>query len=316
MTTASHSTRQLDRCKTGFTSVDRAAFTGKLRGMTPAQHSVPDALTWFITGASSGIGLELTYAAVRRGDRVTALARNTERLEQLADEFGERVLVVGVDVADPGRVGAAVDAAVTAFGGIDVVANNAGFGLFGAVEEVTDEQARAIFDTNVFGVLNVLRAVLPVLRTQRRGHIVQGSSYYGQTAHPGVGLLAATKYAVEGLTDALVDELAPLGIQVTLVEPGPTATAFLDNLDVAVASEDYQVVRDVQKSIADLPPSAFNAPDRVAAAILAAVDAEQPPLRLATGSHAVTEIRAALNARLDQIAAWESLSVGVDAAVV
>ena len=204
--------------------------------------------------------------------------------------------------------------AVKAFGRIDVVANIAGYGLFGAVEESTDEQARGIFDTNVFGVLNVLRAALPVLRAQRGGHIVQGSSYYGRTAHPGVGLLAATKYAVEGLTDALVGELAPLGIKVTLVEPGPTATAFLSNLDVAEPLGDYDAtVREVEKSISELPPSAFNAADRVAAAILAAVGAERPPLRLATGSFAMTEIRAALRSQLNEIDAWAATGHAVDA---
>ncbi|WP_422741971.1 SDR family NAD(P)-dependent oxidoreductase [Mycobacterium sp. WMMD1722] len=283
--------------------------------MTQALSSTPDTAVWFVTGASSGIGLELARAAARRGDRVTAVARSADRLAPLEEEFGERVLVVAADVADPVGIQGAVDATLAAFGGIDVVANNAGFGLFGAVEEATDEQARAIFDTNVFGVLNVLRAVLPVLRAQRRGHILQGSSYYGQTAHPGVGLLAATKYAVEGLSDALVGELSPLGIRVTLVEPGPTATAFLDNLDIATGSADYQIVRDVQRSIGELPPSAFNTADRVATAILAAVDAEHPPLRLATGSHAVTEMRTALTARLDQLAEFETISAAVDTAV-
>jgi len=269
---------------------------------------------WFITGASSGIGLELARAAARRGDLVAALARNRNKMQPLLDEFGDRVLTLEGNVVDPASMQAAVEATVATFGRIDVVANNAGFGVFGAVEEATDEQARIVFDTNVFGVLNVLRAVLPVLRTQGSGHIVQGSSYYGQTAHPGVGLLAATKYAVEGLSDALVGELAPLGIGVTLVEPGPTATAFLDNLELTTTNDDYQIVRDVQQSIGELPPSAFNDPARVAAAILTAVDADHPPLRLATGTHAVTEIRTAISARLAELDAWEDTSVEVDSA--
>lgn len=268
--------------------------------------------TWFITGASSGIGLALARAAARRGDHVTAVARNADRMRPLIDDFGDHIAAIEADVIDPASVQAAVESTVANFGRIDVVANNAGVGLFGAVEEVADDQARAIFETNVFGVLNVLRAVLPVLRRQRSGHIVQGSSYYGQTAHPGVGLLAATKYAVEGLTDALVGELAPLGIGVTLVEPGPTATAFLDNLDVAATIADYAVVREVQKSIGDLAAEAFNSPSRVAAAILAAVDADRPPLRLATGMHAVTQIRNALMARLTEIDTWAAASAAVD----
>ena len=273
----------------------------------------PTPSTWFITGASSGIGLALAQAAAGRGDNVVALAREVASLRTLVEEHGPRVLAVSADVRRPTEVDDAVARAVEAFGRIDVVANNAGYGLFGAVEESTDEQARGIFDTNVFGVLNVLRATLPVLRAQRGGHILQGSSYYGRVAHPGVGLLTATKYAVEGLTDALVGELEPLGVKVTLVEPGPTATAFGANLQVAATIDDYdQTVRVVQKSIAELPPEAFNDPDRVAVAILAAVDADRPPLRLATGSFAVKEIRAALQAQLDELEAWASTAEAVD----
>ncbi|MCM3298341.1 SDR family NAD(P)-dependent oxidoreductase [Streptomyces pseudogriseolus] len=272
-----------------------------------------NARSWFITGASSGIGLALAQAAAGRGDNVVALARRTDSLIPLTEQYGAQVLAVAADVRSPEQLRAAVAAATRAFGRIDVVANNAGYGLFGAVEESTDAQARGIFDTNVFGVLNVLRAVLPVLRAQGSGHILQGSSYYGQTAHPGVGLLAATKYAVEGLTDALAGELAPLGIKVTLVEPGPTATAFLSALDVADTLPDYDpTVRTIQKSFGELPAEAFNAPDRVAAAILNAVDTEQPPLRLATGTTAVNEIRAALRTRLAELDTWEPVSSGVD----
>ena len=276
--------------------------------MTPRSPS-----TWFVTGASSGIGLALTRAAAARGDSVLAVARDVTALRPLADEHGAHVLAVAADVRRQDEVDAAVSRAVEAFGRIDIVANNAGYGLFGAVEEATDEQARGIFDTNVFGVLNVLRAVLPVLRAQRSGHILQGSSYYGRVAHPGVGLLTATKYAVEGLTDALVGELEPLGIRVTLVEPGPTATAFVDNLVVAPTITDYDgTVREVQKAIGKLPPEAFNSPERVATAILAVVDADRPPLRLATGSTAVKEIRAALRSQLDELERWAATAEAVD----
>jgi NAD(P)-dependent dehydrogenase (short-subunit alcohol dehydrogenase family) len=248
--------------------------------------------TWFITGATSGIGLALVHAAAGRGDNVVALARDAGPLASLGDEYGGRLLAVAADVRSRPQIEAAVHEGLRAFGRIDVVANNAGYGLFGAVEEAGDAQARALFDTNVFGVLNVLRATLPVLRAQGRGHILQGSSYYGQVAHAGVGLLAATKYAVEGLTDALAAEVAPLGIAVTLVEPGPTATAFLANLDVAGTLDDYNgTVRTVQKDLGELPPTAFNSPERVAAALVDVVDADEPPLRLATGSHAVSAIR-------------------------
>ena len=269
--------------------------------------------TWLITGASSGIGSALAHAAADRGDSVVALSRNADPLKRLVDDNGARVLALAADVRREADVDNAVQRAVEVFGRIDVVANNAGYGVFGAVEESTDEQARGIFDTNVFGVLNVLRAVLPVLRAQRSGHILQGSSYYGRVAHPGVGLLTATKYAVEGLTDALVGELEPLGIRVTLVEPGPTATAFVDNLVVAPTITDYDgTVREVQKAIGKLPPEAFNSPERVATAILAVVDADRPPLRLATGSTAVKEIRAALRSQLDELERWAATAEAVD----
>ncbi len=273
--------------------------------------------TFFITGASSGIGLALARAAAARGDNVVALARDVAAVSALAEEHGHTVMTRTLDVRRQADVEAAVAETVARFGRIDVVHNNAGYGLFAAVEEASDEEARAIFDTNVFGVLNVLRATLPVLRAQRSGHILQGSSFYGQTAHPGVGLLSATKYAVEGLTDALVGELEPLGIKVTLVEPGPTATAFVSNLHVTDTMDDYdQTVRVVQKSNAQLPPEAFNAPERVAEAVLTAVDADRPPLRLATGSYAVEVMRAALQAQLDELDAWAATSKAVDAVPV
>jgi NAD(P)-dependent dehydrogenase (short-subunit alcohol dehydrogenase family) len=269
--------------------------------------------TWLITGASSGIGFALARAAAARGDNVVAVARDVTPLGTLVDDHGARVLALPVDVRRQAEVKYAVSRAVAAFGRIDVVANNAGYGLFGAVEESTDKQARGIFDTNVFGVLNVLRATLPVLRRQRSGHILQGSSYYGRIAHPGVGLLSATKYAVEGLTDALVGELEPLGIEVTLLQPGPTATAFLANLDLADTIEDYdQTVREVQKAVGELPPEAFNLPDRVATAALAVVDADHPPRRFPTGSVAVREIRAALRSQLDELDTWAASAEAVD----
>jgi NAD(P)-dependent dehydrogenase (short-subunit alcohol dehydrogenase family) len=268
--------------------------------------------TWFVTGGSSGIGLSLTRAAAGRGDRVVAVARDVGPLAALVDEHGGRVLALPVDVRRPAEVEGAVARAVEAFGRIDVVANNAGYGVFGAVEEVSDQQARGIVDTNLFGVLNVLRATLPVLRAQRSGHVLQGSSFYGRVAHPGVGLLAATKYAVEGLTDALVGELAPLGIAVTLVEPGPTATAFGAGFEVAGTIPDYDgTVREVAKANAELPPEAFDDPDRVAAAVLTAVDAERPPLRLVTGRTALEQVRTALRAQLDELDAWSATAEAV-----
>ncbi|MFE2544928.1 SDR family NAD(P)-dependent oxidoreductase [Actinacidiphila glaucinigra] len=270
--------------------------------------------TWLITGATSGIGRELATQALDAGENVAALARSTAALEELRTAHPDRLLLIDTDVRDQAAVTAAVAQAVDRFGGLDVVSNNAGYGLFGAVEEATDEQARAIFDTNVFGVLNVLRAALPVLRAQGSGHVFQGSSLYGQSAHSGVGLLAATKYAVEGLSDALADELAPLGIKVTMVQPGPTATAFLGNLDIAAAIPDYdRTVREVQKAIGAQPVTAFASPARIAAGIRAAAASDTPPLRLALGISGADAMRTALTARLADLDAWAETTRAVDA---
>ncbi|MFD6222205.1 SDR family NAD(P)-dependent oxidoreductase [Nocardia asteroides] len=268
---------------------------------------------WFITGASSGIGRELAVQALAAGEAVIALARHTEKLTDLGQH--ERLLTIETDVRDEAAVARAVEQSVARFGRLDVVANLAGYGLFGAVEEAADAQARAIFDTNVFGVLNVLRATLPVLRRQRSGHILQGSSYYGQTADPGVGLLAATKYAVEGLSDALAAEVAPLGIHVTLVQPGLTATPFLANLETAAATHtDYdQTVRALLQAIQALPASAFSEVERVAAGIRTAVAADNPPRRLALGIAGADNMRSALTARLAELDEWAAVTNLVDA---
>lgn len=268
--------------------------------------------TWFVTGATSGIGRELVAQVLAAGDQVTAVARRSARLGDLTEKYAGTVLAIDADVRSECDMQRAVDATVESFGRIDVVANNAGYGLFGAVEEAGDEQARAVFDTNVFGVLNVLRAVLPVLRRQRSGHVLQGSSFYGQFAHPGVGLIAATKYAVEGLSDALVSELAPLGIRVTIVQPAPTATNFLDNLDLAMPISDYdRTVRQVQAEIDSLPPGAFVSAEQIAAGIITAVNSDRAPLRLALGSSGANAMRTALNARLDDLDDWAAVTDGV-----
>jgi NADP-dependent 3-hydroxy acid dehydrogenase YdfG len=284
--------------------------------MTISTNTQPlTARTWFITGASSGIGLALAARVAGRGDNVIAVARRPEGLTQLTEKYGNQILAQSADVTDLAQLQSAVSAGVQQFGRIDFVANNAGYGVFGAVEEATDAQARAIFDTNVHGVLNVLRATLPTLRAQKSGHILQGSSYFGQMAHAGVGMIAATKFAVEGLTEALFGELDPLGIKVTLVEPGLTATSFLANLDHVETIADYdQTVRAVLKTIGGLPPTAFNSADGVVDAILAATEATTAPHRIATGSAAVHDIRTALVARIAELDEWTPVSNAVDSA--
>ncbi|MHA7262845.1 SDR family NAD(P)-dependent oxidoreductase [Arthrobacter sp. TMN-37] len=272
-----------------------------------------EAKAWFITGASSGIGRELVLAALGRGDSVAALSRRTAPLDDLAREYPDRLLLLNADVADEGAVSAAVSRTVSDFGTIDIVANNAGYGLFGAVEEASDAQTRAIFDTNVFGVLNVLRATLPVLRAQGRGLILQGSSLYGQFAHSGVGMLAATKFAVEGLSEALAQELAPLGIKVSIVEPAATETPFLANLAFAEPIGDYDgTVRAVQKALGEIPAGSGVDPTAAVAALMAVVDSDTPPLRIALGTDGANKMREALKGRLSEMDDWASVAASAD----
>lgn len=265
--------------------------------------STTTAKVWFITGASAGIGRELVRQALHAGEQVAAVARDRAALAALGP--AERLITISADVGDESAVHEAVEQTVARFGRIDVVANNAGYGLFGGVEEATDAQVRAIFDTNVFGVLNVLRATLPVLRRQRHGHVLQGSSMLGQMSLPGLGLLSATKYAVEGLSDALAEEVAPLGITVTLIEPGPIATAFVGNMDKADSQEpDYdQTVRSPR------PDWEASNPEVVATGIRTAVASDDPPRRLALGTIGGMAVRAALTARLTELDEWEELTV-------
>ncbi|WP_159620058.1 SDR family NAD(P)-dependent oxidoreductase [Arthrobacter zhaoguopingii] len=272
-----------------------------------------EAKTWFITGASSGIGRELVLAALGRGDSVAALSRKTAPLDDLAREYPDRLLLLSADVADEAAVTAAASRTVENFGTIDIVANNAGYGLFGGIEEASDTQARAIFDTNVFGVLNVLRATLPVLRAQGSGLILQGSSLYGQFAHPGVGMLAATKFAVEGLSEALAQEVAPLGIKVSIVQPGATETPFLANLAFAEPIKAYDgTVRAVQKAIGEIPAGSGIEPAAAVAALMAVVDSDTPPLRIALGEAGADQMRAALNGRLTELDAWSTVTASAD----
>src|SRR6516165_4468477 len=183
---------------------------------------------WFITGASRGFGLEITKVALERGDSVVATARNPQSVIDALPDAGARLLAVELDVHRPAQITAAVDAAIAKFGRIDVLINNAGRGLLGAVEEASDAAVRAVYDTNVFGTLNVLRAVLPTMRDQRGGRVINLSSIGGFAGSAGWGIYNSTKFAVEGFSEALAKEVAPLGILVTIVEPGYFRTDFLD----------------------------------------------------------------------------------------
>lgn len=269
---------------------------------------------WFITGTSSGVGYATTKAALEHGDLVAATARNTRAIDELTTAFPGRVLAIELDVRDEQPARMAVDRTIAEFGRIDVVFNNAGFALVGSVEGTSDKQARELFDTGFFGALNVLRAALPVLRSQRSGHVLHMSSIFGEMSFPGTGMLAAVKQSLGGATQAMSAELGPMGIRFTQVEAGGIRTDFLAKWIVAEhALADYDdTVGATLDGLKHLPPEATADVSRVAAAILQLVEAEQPPMRLALGSWAEGIIRKEIADRSADLDNWSHLTKSVD----
>jgi NAD(P)-dependent dehydrogenase (short-subunit alcohol dehydrogenase family) len=267
---------------------------------------------WFITGASSGLGRALAETALERGQRVVATARNQQDVTDLPERYPGRAIATRLDVTSSEQARAAVDDGLAAFERIDVVVNNAGYGLFGALEELSDEDLRREFETNVFGAFNVLRAVLPQLRSQRSGHIVQISSLEGVApALAGESAYAGTKFAVEGVCEGLALDVAHLGIKVTIVEPGPLRTDFaLGATTRAPESPDYaESVGKAFEWFEGLAGNQPNDPVRAAQAIIEAVEADEPPLRLALGREALNLIREKLERLNRDLDAWEPISM-------
>lgn len=270
---------------------------------------------WFITGASRGIGALIAEAALADGNAVVAAGRNVnaivERLGQL-----EGLLPVALDVTNEAQAAAAVQAALDKFGRIDVLINNAGFGLLGAVEESADRDIRRMYDTNVFGLLNVTRAVLPVMRANRAGHVINISSIGGYRGAAGFGVYSSTKFAVEGITEALRDELKPLGIHATVVEPGYFRTDFLDASSLTVAPNviaDYENTSGaVRRKAAQLNHSQPGDPKKLADAMVVLVDAPQPPLRLPLGTDTLAAIEAKNVYVTQEMQTWRALSASTD----
>jgi NAD(P)-dependent dehydrogenase (short-subunit alcohol dehydrogenase family) len=271
---------------------------------------------WFITGASSGLGRELAETALERGDRVVATARVVKSVRDLERRHPGRAIAAKLDVTDAAEAARAVDVAMDEFERIDVVVNNAGFGLFGALEEISDQDLRREFDTNVFGAVNVMRAALPRLRAQRSGHIVQISSLEGiAPAVAGESAYAGTKFALEGICEGLAKEVAHLGVRVTIVEPGPLRTDFASGATVEEPKDD-DYLESVGKALEwfqDLAGNQPNDPRRVSEAIFSAVESPEPPLRLALGEEAIDAIREKLDDQNADLDAWEA--VGTSTAV-
>lgn len=263
---------------------------------------------WFITGASRGLGRQWAIAALDRGDRVAVAARNLAALTELSDTYGEAVLPIRLDVTDRDDCFAAVRATHDRFGRIDVVVNNAGAGHYGFVEELSEAEARAQMDVNFFGALWVTQAVLPILRAQGGGRILQVSSIGGVTAFPNLGSYHAAKWALEGLTQCLAGEVAPFGIEVTLVEPGGFATDWVGAamqsapLDAYAAErEKFEAAR--RERMSDLAP-----PEASRSAILKIADADKPPLRVFLGANVFALAKADYQSRLDEWEQWEPVA--------
>lgn len=271
--------------------------------------------TWFITGASRGFGALIAQEALARGHNVVATARNpAAAIERIGNH--PNLLAVALDVTDEAQAKVAIQRAVERFGAIDVLLNNAGFGLLGAVEEATSAEVEALYRTNVFGLLAVTRAVLPSMRARRSGRILNVSSIGGYRSAAGFGVYCSTKFAVEGLSEALHAELAPLGIHVTVVEPGYFRTDFLDSTSLSVSPTsiaDYNETAGVVRNVAaNLNHGQPGDPAKLASVLVEFVNAPNPPVRLPLGSDTVAAIEEKHVADNAIVAEWRAVSISTD----
>jgi NAD(P)-dependent dehydrogenase (short-subunit alcohol dehydrogenase family) len=270
------------------------------------------AKTWFITGASSGFGRAFAEHALAKGHNVVATARQVSAVEALAAAAPDRVLALALDVTRLGEVNAAIETAVARFGRIDVLINNAGYGVVGGFEETSDAELRALMETNFFGAMNVTRAAVPTLRAQRNGAIVNISSLGGQLSFAGFSAYSATKFAIEGVSEALAQEVAPFGVKVLIVEPGQFRTKLagpsMRHMPVIEAYRD--VVGGARDFAHTMNGSQDGDPRKAAAALEIALDSPNTPLRLQLGADAVDAIRTHSETLLTDLATWEALARG------
>ena len=272
------------------------------------QHFVTEKV-WFITGTSRGFGRAWAIAALERGDKVAATARNLASLDDLAQKYGDALLPIQLDVTDRDADFAAVKQAHDHFGRLDLVVNNAGYGHFGFVEELSEQDAREQIETNVFGALWITQAALPYLREQRSGHIIQVSSIGGITAFPLVGIYHASKWALEGFSQALAQEVAPFGVHVTLIEPGGFDTdwagASAKHSDRLSAYDDVRAAVDAERGRRWANPGN---PAASAAALLKVVDAEEPPLRVFFGASPLQTAKTDYESRIRNWEQWQPVA--------
>ena len=263
--------------------------------------------TIFITGASRGFGKIWAEAFLKRGDNVVATARNTETLNDLVETYGDRILPIQLDVNDRAADFAAIEKAKQHFGTIDVLINNAGFGLFGTIEETTEQEARDQIETNVFGLLWVTQAVLPVMRAQGHGHIIQVSSVLGVATLPILGLYNASKFAVEGLSETLAAEVKSFGINVSMIEPNGFSTDWAGaSATNTKPMEIYDPIRAAFQ--AGLTEDSFGIPEATTDAVLKLVDAANPPLRLFLGKVALPWVKQVYQGRLAEWEEWKDVA--------
>ncbi|MEU3474880.1 short-chain dehydrogenase/reductase [Rhodococcus sp. 14-2483-1-1] len=268
------------------------------------------AKTWFITGTSKGFGREWVIAALERGDRVAATARNTDTLKDLVEQYGDAILPIELDVNDRAADFAAVQQAYDTFGSLDIVINNAGYGQFGMIEEISEEDARAQIETNVFGALWVTQAALPFMREQGSGHILQVSSIGGISAFPNVGAYHASKWALEGFSQALAQEVEDFGIHVTLIEPGGFSTDWSGpsakkSTDIAA----YDPIRDKAAKLRSARQATPGDPSATRSALLKVIDAEKPPLRVFFGDAPLQIATKDYESRLANWREWQPVAV-------
>lgn len=272
-----------------------------------------DQRTWFVTGTSSGFGRLLTERLLARGDRVAATLRRPDALDDLRAEHGDRLRIATLDVTRPDQVRRVVDEAFAVLGTVDVVVNNAGYGVFAAVEEASDAQIRRVIDTNLLGSIHVIRAALPHLRAQGHGRILQVSTAGGQTTYPNFAYYHASKWGIEGFCETVAQEIAPFGIGLTIVEPGATPTGFGAALDTADVMAEYDATPagDTRRAIASGDFRLPNDAGLIAAAMVDLVDSGRTPLRLPLGSDTYEDVRASLVARLAEHDAQREVAYSV-----
>lgn len=278
-------------------------------------HSENPPRVWLITGCSSGFGRALAERVLARGHRLLATARNPESLAALAAQYPESCRTFALDVTNPAQVKSTVAAAAATFGQLDVVVNNAGYGLIGALEECDDEQIWRNFNTNLFGALRVIRAALPILRAQKRGHIINLSAAAAISNYAGFSIYGGAKWALEGVSESLALELRTLGIKVTLVEPGPFRTDFIRrSLDRgAQPIADYEASSGKFAAFLEKMDGAQPGdPDQAAEAIIKITEADRPPLRLVLGKYATDKALRNLESRRREIEAWKEVGLPTD----